>query len=241
VKKWCSRPSLQGEGVESLCVPCLSFLGSFGCRSQRAFTLLEILVAATIFSVVALAMGIFMVGVTSRTAEGEKIVEFERDAHMLAESLRRTFLEAMEVHIPADISGAGPESFTAIFWPEPFLDENRNGVWDSIGASGPCSPMECFEDLNGDNIWSPELRPPISFWKDVAGRLLVSEGGSGLATYYFDPEKGYRLEEFSLSSPQEKNQWLIRFTLVVPGSSLTPGGGNDLRKTVQLSLPRRAA
>ena len=238
MKKSCSRPSLQGEEVGSSCGLCLPPLESFGRGSRRAFTLLEILVAATIFSVVALAMGLFMVGVTSRTAEGERIVELERDAHMLVESLRRTFIEAMEIHIPADISGAGPESFTAIFWPEPFMDENRNGVWDSIGASGPCSPMECFEDLNGDGIWSPELRPPVSFWKDAVGRLLVSEGGGGLASQYFDPEKGYRLEEFSVSG--DKSTWVVRFTLVAPSSSLTPGGGNDLKKTVQFSLPRRA-
>lgn len=206
--------------------------------SQRAFTLMELLVGAAILSGVVLAMGFFLASITSRIADGEKKLELERDAHLLMESLRKVFLEAMEIRVPAILPGVGDSSFTALFWPEPFMDENRNGTWDQMGARGPCSPMECFEDLNGDGIWNREMKPSISFWKGLSGELFFSEG-NGPVSSYFDPEKGYEVEEFSVSVSLEEEKWLIRFTITARGGSLSPGGGDVIRKRVEFSVPRK--
>ncbi len=178
--------------VSTRLLPCL--------KGQKGFTLVELLAAGMVFGLVALAMGLFLVFAVERTSEGEARAELQRNGWLLAEALRRAVEAAREVKVPALGESAGESSFTALFPPEPFVDENRNGLWDSAGATGPCAPRECFEDLNKNGVWDSSPFPSVSF--RLRAEVLEVREGEGewkefLENRYGEPGlSSVRLEEF---------------------------------------------
>jgi type II secretory pathway component PulJ len=119
------------------------------------FTLAELLISATVFSVVGLAIGYFYVFSIQSVDEGNAEIELQRNGIFAIEEMAKNIREGVRFSIPAE--GEPPEtrnSITIYFPSEPFEDENHNNSWD---------PGEFFQDLNANGQWDQEIKPPISF------------------------------------------------------------------------------
>lgn len=204
---------------------------------RGGFTLVELLVAATVFSVVGLAMGMFLVFAVQRSSQGEASSELNRNARLLAQVLRSSVAGASSIQVPAQ-GEAGEDSFSAIFPAEPFLDENRDGKWDPTGATGVCSPSECFDDQNGNGIWDPEARPRVSFRLN-GGRLEIREGDGDwiplLEERYGEASSSsVWVERFTVRRQMENPAlWSIR--AVMRDDLRTPSDpADDLRRTIEI-------
>jgi type II secretory pathway component PulJ len=172
---------------------------SFGIQRARhiadegGFTLMELIAAAFVFSVVGLAIGAFYVFTVQRVEEGVARARLQRNGSLVLRALGSAIRSAETIRIPAVGESAGGSSVTAVFPPEPFEDHNLNGTWDSEGAEGVCAPQECFQDQNGNGAWDARVSPDRSF-RLHEGRLEVREGndGSEWSAYLDDvyPEPG---------------------------------------------------
>jgi type II secretory pathway component PulJ len=220
--------------------------GAFpGPGAVHGFTLVELLAAGAVFSLVALAMGLFLLFTVERTAEGEARAELQRNASLLAHALRRALEGAQEIRVPALGEAGGEDSFTAIFPSEPFLDENRNGQWDSSGAGGPCAPQECFEDLNRNGLWDASTSPPLSF--RLRGGALEVREGEGQWKEFLENRYGslggssVQVEEFRISHPDSSDAglWLIR-ALIRDDRGSAGDPTDDLRRAVEILVRQRS-
>lgn len=215
------------------------------CEGESGFTLVEVLAAGLVFGLVALAMGLFLVFAVERTSEGEARVELQRNAWLLGQVLRKTAEAAREIRVPADGESAGENSFTALFPPEPFGDENRNGGWDSTGATGACAPKECFDDLNRNGTWDSNPYPAVSF-RLMAGALEVREGEGQwrefLENRYEEPGlSSVRVEEFRVFRPQATDPRLWRMRVVIRDDRGSATDSPDhLRKTVEILVRQKS-
>lgn len=223
--------------VSTRLLPCL--------KGQKGFTLVELLAAGMVFGLVALAMGLFLVFAVERTSEGEARAELQRNGWLLAEALRRAVEAAREVKVPALGESAGESSFTALFPPEPFVDENRNGLWDSAGATGPCAPRECFEDLNKNGVWDSSPFPSVSF--RLRAEVLEVREGEGewkefLENRYGEPGlSSVRLEEFRVFRPQASDPRLWRMRAVIRDDRYSATDSQDhLRRAVEILVRQRS-
>lgn len=216
-----------------------------GWREKAGFTLAELLAAGLVFGLVALAMGLFLVFAVERTEEGEAGAQLQRNSWLLAEALRRAVESAREVQVPAYGETAGENSFTALFPSEPFGDENRNGSWDSTGATGPCAPRECFEDLNRNGTWDINPYPAVSF--RLRAQMLEVQEGDGqwrefLENRYGEPGlSSVRVEEFRIFRPEASDSrlWRIRAVIRDDRGSLTESS-KQLRKAVEILVRQRS-
>lgn len=147
-------------------------------RDNRGFTLMELTIAALVFSAVGLAMGAYYVWGIRKMEEGFARAELQANGSLVLQALGDKIRGAFTYQIPAQGELPGQSSITIRFCPEPFEDENLNGQWDDSGAQGPCSPTECFQDLNENNIWDAEVRVPMAF-RVNQGRFEVREGEVG--------------------------------------------------------------
>ncbi len=216
-----------------------------GLKEQRGFTLVELLAAGMVFGLVALAMGLFLVFAVERTSEGEARAELQRNGWLLAEAFRRAVEAAKEVRVPAAGESAGENSFTALFPPEPFWDENRNGIWDSTGATGACAPRECFEDLNKNGIWDSNPFPSVSF--RLREEVLEVREGEGewkefLENRYKEPGlSSVRVEEFRVFRPQASDSRLWRIRAVIRDDRGSATDSPDhLRRAVEILVRQRS-
>ncbi len=210
----------------------------------RGFTLVELLAAGMVLGLVALAMGMFLVFAVERSAEAEARAELQRNVWLLSEALRRTVEAAGEIRVPALGESEGESSFTALFPPEPFQDENRNGLWDSSGATGPCAPRECFQDLNRNNTWDADPYPAVSF--RLRAEVLEVREGEGewrefLENRYGQPGlSSVKVERFQIIRPQSSDPklWLMR--AVIKDDLGTPTeSAKHLRRSFEILVRQR--
>lgn len=214
-------------------------------EDPQGFTLVELLAAGLVFGLVALAMGLFLVFAVERTAEGEARAELQRNGWLLAEALRKELEAAREIRVPALGEPAGENSFTAIFPPEPFADENRNGLWDSSGATGPCAPRECFEDLNRNGAWDQAPYAPVSF--RLRAEMLEVREGEGewrefLENRYSEPGlSSVRVEEFKVLRPlaSDPRLWRIR-TVIRDDRGSSADSPEQLRRAIEILARQRS-
>jgi hypothetical protein len=108
-------------------------------------------------------------------------------------------------HSSRHLWGPGPKASPRSSGQSPFMDENRKrGLGIPLGPLGHVSPMECFEDLNGDGIWSPENEGhPFPSGRMRLEGSLCQKGEVGLPPSTSIRKKGYRLEEFSVSGDKK--------------------------------------
>jgi prepilin-type N-terminal cleavage/methylation domain-containing protein len=215
-----------------------------GFRDHRGFTLMELIIAALVFSLVGLAIGSYYVFSIQRVEEGFARAELQRNASLVVQALGDKIQEAFAYQIPAEGEGSSQSSITIDYCPEPFDDENLNGQWDASGAKGPCAPSECFQDLNGNNTWDVEVNAARSF--RLNGDRFEMRAGDISAPWevYLDdryPEPGVssvHMDELTFSpDAQDVNSIDIRFVLR-DDFRTSSDGRDDLRQAFELRVHR---
>jgi type II secretory pathway pseudopilin PulG len=211
---------------------------------QGGISLVELLAAALVFGVVGLAMGTYYVFSVQRVEAGSARAELQRNGSLALQVVGEAIRGGRRVIIPAEGEPPGGQSSATVrFPPEPFTDENLNGQFDAAGATGPCAPAECLEDVNGNGIWDAEWRPARSF-RLAGGVLEVRDEGGGwqplLDNRY--PDSGSSsvwADVFTLvPDPQDPDAFQIR--LLIRDDHRTPGdAGDDLRQALELRVRRK--
>jgi prepilin-type N-terminal cleavage/methylation domain-containing protein len=201
-------------------------------RDERGFTLTELIIAALIFSAVSLAMGAYYVWGVRRTEEGFARAELQQNGSLVVQAIGDRIRGAYTSRIPGEGETSGQSSITVRFRPEPYDDENLNGQWDASGALGPCSPMECFQDLNGNKTYDAEVKAAVSF-RLYQGRLEVRQGEVGQAWQgYLDdryPEaeaSSVWMDELAFTLDAGDSE-TIRIRFVLRDDLRTPGESDD--------------
>jgi type II secretory pathway pseudopilin PulG len=209
------------------------------------YTLVELLAAALVFSIVGMAMGAYYVFSVQRVEDGHARAALLRNGTLIRQAVEWTLRSGVQIAIPAEGELAGQGSITVRFPPEPFLDDNLNNQYDAHGAQGACAPMECFNDLNGNGIWDEEVRPARSFRRHQE-RLEVRDGNSGASwdRYLDDRYPGSAISSVRMKSltflPDEENPDFIRVRFVITDDMRTPEfEEDDLRQAFELVVQKQ--
>ena len=157
---------------------------------QRGFTLIELIVAATVFIFVVLAAGAFYVFTIGVMDEGSVKLELQRNGSLAMETICRAIREGKRTDLAQDV----PNSLITIYYPEePYDDGNFNGSWDD---------GEVYRDINNDSYWNcasddgGENPMPIRSFQLKGGTDQIEEKtGDGNWSYLLDnrypPDSGY--------------------------------------------------
>ncbi|MDY6856637.1 MAG: prepilin-type N-terminal cleavage/methylation domain-containing protein [Thermodesulfobacteriota bacterium] len=157
---------------------------------QQGFTLIELMVAATIFIFVVLAAGAFYVFTIGVIEEGSAKLELQRNGSLAMESICRAIREGKSTDLAED----SQNSLITIYYPEePYDDGNFNGIWDN---------GEVYRDINNDSYWNCAsddngANPmPIRSFQLAGGTDQIEEKtGNGNWSYLLDnrypPDSGH--------------------------------------------------